>query len=156
QWQDSIKARQGLEQSLANATQRYTYYQKLLGRTDSDIQGSIPRLDPLDQDGLQKLKFQSNESEIPFDRINVDIAKDTTKVSDGEITTISTHESLEIVKLQDARDKQISAADSEGLAATLGFIPDFSINLEPFGLGASTTLGGSYISKFPASSARGD
>src|SRR5262249_3095540 len=42
QWQEAIKATQALQQTLTNAIQRYTYYHKLLGRTDSQIQSSLP------------------------------------------------------------------------------------------------------------------
>ena len=45
QWQDAIKARQGLEQSLANATERYTYYQKLLGQDRAADQHPLARSD---------------------------------------------------------------------------------------------------------------
>ena len=37
QWQEAIKNREGLEASLAIARTRYTYYERLLGRPDSEI-----------------------------------------------------------------------------------------------------------------------
>jgi hypothetical protein len=43
QWQEAQKATQAMQLSLASATQRYSYYQKLLGRTDAQIQNSIPQ-----------------------------------------------------------------------------------------------------------------
>ena len=48
QLQEAIKSREGLETSLANATQRYTYYERLLGKQDSEI--TVPELDELDED----------------------------------------------------------------------------------------------------------
>jgi len=156
QWQDAIKAREGLDQSLANASQRYTYYQLLLGRTLNQIKNSIPALSGLDRAGLAKFNFQSSEPTMTPDTITPAIAQDATTVSDGEITTLSTHEAEELHKLIDARAKQSSAASSEGLAGDLGFIPDFSLNVQPFGIGVSTTMGGTYVSKFPLASARGD
>jgi hypothetical protein len=63
QWQDAIKATRGVQQSLANAIQRYTYYQKLLGRTDTQVQSSLPQLDSLDMGSLQNLNFsQADDS----------------------------------------------------------------------------------------------
>ena len=53
QWQDAIKSRQALEQSLATATERYTYYQLLLGQTTAQINNSIPQMASLDTGGLQ-------------------------------------------------------------------------------------------------------
>lgn len=91
QWQDAIKSRQALEQSLANASQRYTYYQKLLGRTASQI--NIPSMNPIDTSGLQNLNFSqaddSGEPEMAFDNITVNIAQSSPSVSDGEIKTLS-------------------------------------------------------------------
>ena len=44
QWQDSVKATQAVQSTLATATQRYAYYQKMLGRTDAQINSSLPQL----------------------------------------------------------------------------------------------------------------
>ena len=94
QWQDAIKSRQALEQSLNNAGQRYIYYQKLLGRTAAQI--NIPSMAPIDTAGLQNLNFtqgdDSAEPEMPFDNITVDISQSSPSVSDGEIKTLSSHE----------------------------------------------------------------
>lgn len=154
QWQDAVKAREALEQTLANTTQRYVYYQQLLGRTPSQIQ--VPPIGALDTGGLSKFNFKSTEPSMTPDAITVSISQDATTVSDGEIKTLSVHEAEELQKLIDAHSKQSSASNNEGLAAMLGFIPDFSINLEPMGIGASTTLGGTYIAKFPQAAARGE
>jgi hypothetical protein len=54
QWQDAIKSRQALEQSLATAGQRYSYYQKLLGNTVGQI-NAASSIDALDMGGLQTL-----------------------------------------------------------------------------------------------------
>jgi len=160
QWQDAQKATQALQLSLANATQRYSYYQKLLGRTDAQIQASIPQLNALDSRSLENLNFSqsdpTSEPQTTLDPITPDIAQNPATVSDGAIITLSNNEVAELTKLQDARDKQSNAASSDSLAGTLGFIPDFSINLEPMGVGASTTLGGTYAAKFPQADARSD
>ena len=96
----------------------------------------------------------TSEPQMALDAIAPVIAKNPTSVSDGELITLSNNEVTELKKLQDARDKQSSAASSDSLAGDLGFIPDFSINLEPMGIGASTTLGGTYAAKFPQADAR--
>ena len=159
QWQDAQKATQALQLSLANATQRYRYYQTLLGRTDAQITSSIPQLSDLDAGSLQNLSFSqtdpSSEPIMPLDTINPDISQNATQVSDGEIKTLTTHEVTELEKLADARSSIKDAQNSESTAATLGFIPDISVNLEPLGVGASTSIGGTYASKFPAADARG-
>jgi hypothetical protein len=160
QWQEAQKATQALQLSLANAIQKYSYYQKLLGRTDAQVQAGIPSLDALDLGSLQNLNYSqsdtTSEPQMALDPITPDIAKNPTAVSDGEIITLSNNEVSELTLLQQAQDKQASASSSDDLAGTLGFIPDFSINLEPMGVGASTTLGGTYAAKFPQADARSD
>ncbi|WP_159067948.1 Tc toxin subunit A-related protein [Trinickia symbiotica] len=160
QWQEAIKATQALQLSLATAVQRYAYYQTLLGRTPSQISAGLPALDPLDTGGLANLNFTQSaataEPLIALDPINAEIAKDPTAVSDGEIITLSTREVGELSKLADSHQSIQKAEDSEGTAANLGFIPDISVNVQPWGIGLSTSMGGTYAAKFPQASARGD
>jgi hypothetical protein len=160
QWQEAQKSTQSLQATLATAIQRYRYYQTLLGRTDAQINNSLPSLNALDLGSMASLNFSqtddASEPKLALDPINAEIAQNPTTVSDGEIVTLSTREVDELAKLKAAHDSITSAENSEGLAADLGFIPDFSINLEPLGVGASTTLGGTYASKFPMAFARGD
>ena len=160
QWQDAQKATQALQLSLANTTQKYSYYQKLLGRTDAQVQASIPQLDALDTGSLQGLNYSQSdvtaEPQMSLDPITPDIAQNPAAVSDGAIVTLSNNEVSELTSLRAAQDKQASASSSDDLAGTLGFIPDFSINLQPLGVGASTTLGGTYAAKFPQADARSD
>ena len=56
------KATQALQLSLADAIQRYAYYQKMLGRTDAQIQSSIPQLDALDR---QSAKPELSRNPMP-------------------------------------------------------------------------------------------
>jgi hypothetical protein len=160
QWQEAIKAAQALQLSLATAVQRYTYYQTLLGRNATQIAASIPALTALDTAGLQALNFSqtdaTSEPALALDPINPELAQNATTVSDGEIVTLSRREVSELSDMQSSRTSVSKAEDSEGLAASLGFIPDVSINVQPMGVGVSTTLGGTYAAKFPQSSARGD
>lgn len=155
QWQDAIKARQGLEQSLANAEERYTYYQKLLGRSDSEIQNSIPSLAAFDQGGLASQRFSqsdsSSEPALPFDPINVNIAQDSTTVSDGELKTLSSHEVEELTKLDDGRLAQLTATGLDGLASGLSIIPQFDAKASPMGVGVAAGFGGVQLSKMTSS-----
>ena len=118
QWQDAIKARQALEQSLANASQRYTYYQKLLGMNCRPDQASRS-MDPMDAGGLQNLRFsQSDDSAEPQMRLQdiaVDIAQNAPSVSDGEMKTLSSHEVEEFDKLEKARTPRIGQSGSAPL-----------------------------------------
>jgi hypothetical protein len=145
QWQDAIKSTQGLQQSLANAIQRYSYYQKMLGRTDAQVQSSLPQFDSLDLGSLQNLNFSqaddSSESAMTFDPINPDISNDSSAVSDGEIKTLSTYEAEELSKLSLAQWAQRGVSGVELLGAALSFIPGVQSNVEPMGCGASVEFG---------------
>ena len=150
QWQDAQKSTQSLQVSLANATQRYFYYQKLLGRSDNDIQNSIPQLDAMDVSSLQGLNFSqtdsSSEPQIQFDPIKVDIAQDSTSVSDGEIKTMSRHEVEELSKLALARDLQLTASGIEVVRSILSYVPDNSAHGQPMGVGVTIKFGGENLS----------
>lgn len=149
QWQEATKATQGLQQSLVNAIQRYTYYQKLLGRTDAQVQSSIPQLDSLDTGSLQNLNFSqadaSGEPQVALDPINVDIAQDSLSVSDGEIKTLSSHEVEELNKLGDARDAQLTASGLESVGSGLSLVPQFKGHVQPMGCGATIDFGGQQL-----------
>ncbi len=148
QWQDAIKARQALEQSLANAGQRYTYYQKLLGRTAAQI--TLPSLDPLDAGGLVSLNFSqsdvSGEPTVAFDNISVDIASTSASVSDGEIKTLSSHEAEELSDLEAAQGQTEQASAFEALGQSLALLPNFEANLLPMGCGATLAFGSPQLS----------
>jgi hypothetical protein len=149
QVQDATKARQGLEQSFANASQRYTYYQKLLGGTDVQIKTSIPQLDAFDRGSLQNLTFsqadESGEPQMPLDPITPNIAGDSTSVSDGEIKTLSNHEVEELNKLALSRDAQLTASVLEAVGSGLAIIPQFGVHAQPMGVGVTAGFGGQQL-----------
>jgi receptor-binding and translocation channel-forming TcA subunit of Tc toxin len=149
QWQEAQKATQGLQVSMTNAIQRYSYYQKLLGRTDSQIQSNLPQLDALDEGSLENLNFSQadsgSEPQMPFDPIVPDISQDSLSVSDGEIKTLSSHEVEDLDKQALGRDFQITASSLEGLGSGLALIPQFKANAEPMGCGATVDFGGAHL-----------
>lgn len=146
QWQEAVKATQGLQQSLTNAIQRYSYYQTLLGRSASQIQSSLPQLDALDLGSLQNLNFSqadaSSEPAMSLDPINPDISQDSLSVSDGAIATLSTHEVEELSKLSTAHDLQETANGINVIGAILALIPQFKGHVQPMGCGATIDFGG--------------
>jgi len=76
QWQETIKNREGLEQSLVNTSQRYLYYEQLLGKPATKAMADIPKLEGLDAELLEKMKFRSDEPQMPLRPIAVDIAQE--------------------------------------------------------------------------------
>jgi Tc toxin complex TcA C-terminal TcB-binding domain len=152
QWQEAIKTRESLEQSLTNATQRYIYYERQLGKKDNEIQ--IPQLDALDKKNLLATTFQQQEAALGLRPIDINTAQDLNSQGGGK--KLIQQELEELKFLIEARSKQDSAVSNENMAGNLGFIPDISVNVQPWGVGLSTSMGGSYASKFPANSARKD
>jgi hypothetical protein len=146
QWQEAQKATQALQLSLATASQRYSYYQTLLGRTNAQIQASIPQIDPLDTTSLQNLNFSQldtkSEPTMALDPINPDIAQDSTSVSDGAIQTLTKREVEELNKLNVSHDFQIAASVSEGVGSGLSLIPQIGVHAQPMGVGATVGFGG--------------
>ena len=59
QWQEATKAREGVEQSLATAWHRYTFYARQLGAADADLK--LPDVTALDSAGLASGKFRNDE-----------------------------------------------------------------------------------------------
>ena len=139
QWQEAIKAREGVEKSLAGVKVRYTYYERLLGRAEGDI--AVPDLDDLDTQALQKLPkvFRAEEPEVPPRPIEVDIAADLGS-ADGK--KISSYEQDELDELDTAQDFQDAAVGLDTIAEILRLLPDFSCDIEPFGIGVDFTFGG--------------
>lgn len=144
QWQEAIKSREGLEQSFANAVQRYTYYELQLGRQVGDIASAIPSLDPLDTNGLENMSYSQDEPVIPQRTITVDIAQDL-NASGGK--HISSSEVEELSKLSSAHDLQIRAAAMDIVGSALAVVPEINIHGTPLGVGVASAFGGVQLSK---------
>jgi hypothetical protein len=155
QWQEAIKATQSLQESLANAIQRYKYYQALLGSKDDAIQSSLPQdaqksppqLNDLDLSGLENQNFSqaTDDAETGMqivDQFNPNIATDSLSVSDGGVATLSNREVEELNKLELARDLQLAAHGLDLAGAAFHLIPGFHNQIQPLGCGATVSLGG--------------
>ena len=143
QWQEAIKNREGLEQSLSNAAQRYIYYERLLGKQENEIQ--LPQLDGLDKANLEKMSFQQGEPSVGPRSINVNIAQDLSGEGGGKKLNIQEVE--EMSKLKKSREQHDTAAGIDKVGGALAIIPDFTFNIQPFGAGSSIgAIGGSKLS----------
>jgi Tc toxin complex TcA C-terminal TcB-binding domain len=137
QVQEAIKSREGLLKSLALAVQRYTYYERQSGKKANEI--TIPALDQLDKDSLDKMTFKAGEPEMASREIAIDIAQD---LGDSGGKLVSSHEAEELHRLGEAQWKQDAAAIADCLAAALSLIPEFGGKIQPFGAGVDVTFGG--------------
>jgi hypothetical protein len=141
QWQEAVKAREGLEQSFDAAVARYAYYERLLDRPAEEI--VVPALDELDIDALERMRFSAREPVLADREIEVDIADD---LSDAKGKLISSYEASELAKLKQARTAQIAAHASEGIGALLALIPEFEVAIKPFGAGGAISMSGQHFS----------
>ena len=137
QWQEAIKAREGLEVSLAMAVQRYTYYERLLGKEESEIK--VPELEALDTQELAKMRkaFRISEPVVLPKPIGIDISSDG---AGGK--KISSHEAEELEKLRLARYFSWLASGINATGAILASFPNLSTHVQPMGCGVSVKFGG--------------
>jgi hypothetical protein len=151
QLQEVIKAKEGLLQTMALAVQRYTFYEKQLGRKAEDIENSIPEFTELDRDSLAKMKFAMDEPELLPRDVSIDIVNGLGG-SGGRI--LSSYEADELSKLSTARDIQDAVRYIKLGAQGLGLIPDFSVDLHFWGMGGHSDISGgtrlSHIASFAA------
>jgi hypothetical protein len=143
QWQEAIKAKEGLVVSLENAVQRYKYYEKQLGKKDNEIK--LPELSELDAEGLlDKLKFSGKEPAVAARDIQIDLS--TTLGSEGG-QKINMQEATELKKLKDAREQQDQASVKEKIGAGLSLIPEIGVDFHFWGMGGHFAFGGSALSR---------
>ena len=142
QWQEAIKAREGLLASIENAAQRYIYYEKQLGKSENDIK--LPELSELEKEKLLNLKFSSKEPAIPLRDVEIDIAED---LSGARGNIISSFEAEELEKLATARDLQDAVHGLRLGAQVVALIPEFGVDIHFWGLGGHVEFGGRELSK---------
>jgi hypothetical protein len=145
-WQEAIKNREGLEQSISNAAGRYIYYERLLGKKPSEIK--IPRVDPIDTSSLKHMKFKSKEPIVLADEIDVDIAKDLS-ASGGMV--MSSYEAEELKKLSLAHDAQMGIHVWKAMAGEVKPIPNSKVAIHFWGIGGDFTLPGGDTLSYVAS-----
>jgi Tc toxin complex TcA C-terminal TcB-binding domain/Concanavalin A-like lectin/glucanases superfamily len=163
QLQEAIKAREGLEKTLLNSIQRYTYYERLLGKQENEIKID-EKLEELDTaalekaaEGSDKTKFKVDEPRVDPQHIEIDLAQGLNGSTGGKKLNIE--EATELQKLKDARSEQDRAALKDKIGAGLSLIPEFGVNFHFWGIGGNFNFGGSALSRamsFWASFARTD
>ena len=148
QLQEAIKSREGLLKTLALAVERYTFYERQLGKKPEEIEKAIPALDQLDRDGLAKMKFSMKERDVATRAIEVDIDTDASTQAGGALNggkLVSSHEARESLLLEAAQ----LASDISNILNTVSssshFVPTFQINVQPMGAGATTEYGGKNV-----------
>ncbi|XXT18781.1 hypothetical protein WME94_52000 [Sorangium sp. So ce429] len=141
QLQEAVKAREGLERSLAQAAERYRYYERLLGKQESEIK--LPELDALDAEALLKLKLSSEEPHVQPRAIGIEIGSSFRdgghKLSPSEARELDLQEAAQVV--------EDGGAVLEATGAALNMIPDFNAHGTPLGVGVASKFGGSNLGR---------
>lgn len=145
QLQEAIKSKEGLLKSLAQAVQRYTYYERQLGKKTDEVEKAIPELGELDKDNLDKMKFAMEEPTMALGEIDIDIVQGIDVLTGGR--KMSSHEFAELTLMNAANVLQTAAGVLDLAAAPLSLIPQFQVRVTPWGLGAGGTFGGEQLSK---------
>lgn len=148
QLQEAIKSREGLLQSLALAVQRYSYYERQLGKKADEVEQALPELDELDQDSLAKMKFAMQEPEVGLREVDVDIATDAfadaaQALNGGKL--LSSHEVRESLFLEGAQLSSDIASIHNVASSVAAIVPQFEVSAKPWGVGGSTTFGGQNV-----------
>ncbi len=147
QWQEARKSLEALEQTLAGATARYIHYERLLGRNPRDI--ALPEIGALDLESLERGSYRQAEPSVGKRPISVSCVQGLDE-SIPAYLVLSPHEFQELVKLKAAVAQQLSAATMDLIGSGLSLIPQFEVNVQPVGIGASTDFGGEQLSKIMA------
>lgn len=141
QWREAAKAREGLEKTFEAAVARYTYYERLLGTDESEI--DVPGLDELDTDALGRRRLSPREPELSHRAIEVDIEEPT--VVDAGGNKISSYEAKELDLLWGAQLSQDVGAALDAVSAIVGVIPQFEGAAKPWGIGVGVNFGGIHL-----------
>lgn len=142
QWQESIKSREGLEQSLQNSMERYVYFERQLGKQSNDIK--LPEMDALAAEGLWDMKFSAKEPQMELRNIDISIAQGIEEAG-GKI--ISIHEAEELSHLATAHDIQKAVKIQKLAGQAISLLPQFGIKFHFWGLGGDTSYGGFNLGK---------
>jgi hypothetical protein len=148
QLQEATKAREGLFRSLAMAVQRYTFYERQLGKKDDEIAKAIPLLDDLDKDAMEKMALSASEPDMALREIDIDIATDAFAAAAGALNggkLLSSHEVREALLLEGGQ----LASDIGNILSFAGSIahlfPTAKVHVQPWGLGGTVEYGGSNV-----------
>lgn len=148
QWQEAVKAEEGLLQSLALAVQRYSFYEQQLGTKAEDITKSLPVLEELDRESLERLRLVASEPVLSLRDIEVDIASDALAQVAQELNggkLMSSHEVRETVLLESAQLASDTANILNMIGSAIHVIPTFKILGQPMGVGGGVETGGPHF-----------
>ncbi len=148
QWQEAVKAKEGLVLSLASAVQRYSFYEQQLGVKADDVAKALPELDELDVASLEKLQRLAIDPAVSLREIEFDIATDAFAQAAQLFMggkRLSSHEVQETLFMEAAQLVTERGSALSMLSSFAAAVPQFEVAAMPFGIGAGTTVGGQQV-----------
>ncbi len=142
QLQEATKNREGIEQSIANAFERYRHYERLLGRDDGDLE--LPEWEALDTDALERMRLRSQEPPLPLREVAIRIDESAEGPTGGRM--LSPGEALELSLQSTATDLRLAASIMDMIGGNLSLLPEFGGKMQPMGGGADLQFGGRELS----------
>lgn len=176
QWKESESSTASILKSRESAYQRYRYYKMLLGDKEGDF-SDLEQID-LERTALSEENFDEvyqelvsqYETDIELDDYSIleqasngessgILGTDILGVPDQSALHLNLNEAKESEHLLDAKRYRLAGTTLDSIAAVLTLIPDFNIDLHPWGMGTSSKIGGggklSDVSKTGAQISRG-
>jgi hypothetical protein len=141
QLQESKKSRQAVGASMRSAISRYTYYERQLGRSLSDI--SVPELDEIDIASLTNFDFDVDEPSLSQRDVPIEIVTDVASEAAGRLLTRFENEELSKNGTARTITDLIKVAQLAGQGVSL--VPDFGVKFHFWGLGGDFGFGGSQL-----------
>lgn len=142
QWQDAVKAREGVAVNLQNAFQRFRHYHRLLGTKDEQI----------------KLPGYANFDRNQFEGRNASLDEPTVNAPDPDVHVgssfrdgghkVSDEEAHELDKLDAAKVAQEQADTIATIGAAMNLIPQLEAAAKPLGAGVSVSYGGLHLGRY--------
>jgi hypothetical protein len=148
QWQEAIKAREGIQVNLANVFQRFRHYHRLLGTDDAQIK--LPDYAEFDRQGFESRGTTLNEPSVEAPDPEIIIGS---SFRDGG-HKVSNEEAHELDMLEAAQIAHDITAAIETVGAATNKVPDAELAAKFWGLGAGITIGGTNFGGFVAAMAR--
>jgi len=156
QWKEAEAATASLLETRDTAFQRYYHYQRLLGKSESDV--NELKTISIERKGLTEENFDEVYDELVGkygETINLEDyrpekrdTKNPANIGDGADLQLNSNENLELnTYMPLAHSLQQTSGTVETIASVLAMIPQINAHATPIGLGAAVGFGGEQLSK---------
>lgn len=146
QWQEAIKSREGVQQSLKNAVARYKHFETLLGNTNPEVEEQ----DALDEASMEQQRFRATANEVTPREIGYDFfaeALDAAGLGDLNMLRMNTPEAIAMLLDASSIPLEMAAITMDAISSVLTMVPEFHVRATPMGIGAGATISGQQLGR---------